>query len=141
MSGKEPDKPYEEYMKTLKCDCCGDEIINLNWVECVLNPYECLCMRCYRAADGKNAWIAHDHAENYRLARDLEEAENDIRREKQQVINAREERNNAIEEKETYVSKTTELIEEGYALALKSESAAAIEILRNLKENISSECK
>ena len=130
------DTPNEEIMKNLKCSICGKSIIDLNWVECVINPYEVLCMRCFRAEYTENSTVLHENANNYRLKADLKSRDHKIRSMKGQLINARNERD--ILEKDIVKNKDNikKLIDSAYESALKCDSATAIEIIRNLKEEL-----
>ena len=136
MNDKEPIRLHEEYMKTLKCDCCGAEIISLRFPLCVMNPYEVLCMECFRADYRKNSMVIKENANNYRLQSDLENERdkyNNLLFRFHCTSDEYKKKDKLLEENN---EKTQELIDEAYKCAIATDSAAAIEIIKNLKKEL-----
>ena len=128
--------PHEEYMKSLKCDCCGKEIISSRFPVCVMNPYEVLCMECFRADYRENATVIKQNANNYRLKVNLEsqiEKNNRLLFELHDISDRYSKSEKLLKEKN---KKNQELIDEAYNRAIATDSASAIEIIRNLKKEL-----
>lgn len=136
MLQSEPDKPNEELIKGLKCSCCGKEIINLNWVECVMNPYEVLCMSCYRADYKDNQRVLHENANNYRLRTDLKRIDNE-KRNLSSLLRSKSMDYEDLEEKyDEYTRNIIKSVQEAYECALQCDSGTAIMIIKDLKDKI-----
>lgn len=136
MSNEEPIPLHEDYMKSLKCDCCGKEIISSRFPVCVMNPYEILCMECFRADHRANATTIKENANNYRLRSDLERERHNyttLLNRFYDVSDEYEKRNKVLQ---TNNEKNQKLIDEAYQCAIATDSAAAIEIIRNLKKEM-----
>lgn len=134
MTYEEPNPIHEKYMESLKCDCCGKEIISSRLPLCVMNPYEVLCMECFRAEHRKNSMIIKENASNYGLRSELKHLRDSYNHLLNQVSNLSDkydESNKLLEENK---EKNQKLIDEAYKCAIATDSASAIEILRNLKE-------
>lgn len=128
--------PHEEYMKSLKCDCCGKEIISSRFPVCVMNPYEVLCMECFRADYRENATVIKQNANNYRLKVNLEsqiEKNNRLLFELHDISDRYSKSEKLLKENN---KKNQELIDEAYNRAIATDSASAIEIIRNLKKEL-----
>ena len=136
MLQSEPDKPNEEFMKGLKCSCCGEEIINLKWVECVMNPYEVLCMSCYRADYKDNQRVLHENANNYRLRTDLKRIDNEKRNLSSLLRTKSMDYEDLKEDYDEYTENIIKRVQEAYECALKVESGTAIMIIKDLKDKI-----
>ena len=130
-----PEPVHEDYLKTLKCDCCGKEIISSRFPVCVINPYEVLCMECFRAeTNRRNARVIKENANIYRLRQDLENAQKSAYNNELRVSQYIEEKNQLKKRCSEYKERNKELIDIAYNQAIATDSASAIEILRNLKE-------
>lgn len=130
---------HKDYMQTLKCDCCGKEIFSLRFPVCVMNPCEVLCMECFRADHRHNARVIKENANNYRLQSELESVRERMVNYHGQIDNLmikNHEINMAMKENN---QKTHKLIDDAYKCAIATDSASAIEILRNLKEEFDKE--
>lgn len=120
-----------EFIQTLKCDICGRPLTDTNHIG-VVSANEVLCMHCFREGDENNfGKIVELNALTYSLKHQLSNAEK----------NQKEEYNRGFHwgqqsVKNNYKDKFSELLEEYYILALKSESATAIELIKGLKEKI-----
>ena len=134
MTEKEPVPLHEEYMKSLKCDCCGKEIISSRFPLCVMNPYEILCMECFRAEHRKNSMVIKENASNYGLRSELKNLRNSYDHLLNQTSNLSDkydQSNKLLKENE---EKNQKLIDEAYKCAIATDSASAIEIIKNLKK-------
>ena len=127
---------HEEYLSTLKCDCCGKEIIDLRFPMAVLNPYECLCMECFRAEHSENARVIKQNANNYSLKSELEQNR------KAYIHNMNAMESNFIEinkkdvesMKDACNSKFKDMVDEAYYKAVATDSASAIALLTDLRD-------
>lgn len=136
MTEKEPVPLHEEYMKSLKCDCCGKEIISSRLPLCVMNPYEILCMECFRAEHRKNSMVIKENASNYGLRselKNLRDSYDDLLNRVSNLSYKYDQSNKLLEENK---EKNQKLIDEAYKCAIATDSASAIEILRNLKKEL-----
>ena len=141
---KVEDEPiHAGYMKTLKCDCCGKEILSLRFPFCVINPYEVICMKCYRADYRENATNIKQNANNYNLQSQIDQLYADkarnhtfVRRKIADLQNKIDSLQNDIEFLENYNKDANEIISSAYKCAISTDSAAAIEILRDVKEQL-----
>lgn len=138
------DEPiHAEYMKTLKCDCCGEEILSLRFPFCVMNPYEVICMDCYRSDYRENARNIKQNANNYNLQSQIDQLYADracnhtLTSEKianlQDKIDSLQ---NDIQSLENHNKDVNAIISSAYRCAISTDSAAAIEILRDVKEQL-----
>lgn len=127
---------HEEYLSTLKCDCCGKEIIDLRFPMAVLNLYECLCMECFRADYRENARVLKENANNYSLQKKLESYKdayycNLHTMEK----NFKEINKKDVESmKDACNSKFKDMVDEAYYKAVATDSASAIALLTDLRD-------
>lgn len=132
----EPEMKHVVYMEDLVCDCCGEKIMKSRFPVCVMNPYECVCMECFRAEYRENSMAIQENANNYTLRRRMEAYFNKYqnmlnvcyqdKREFEQLSDAYNDLNFNIEEE----------LAKAYELALKSDSASAIEIIRDLQDKL-----
>lgn len=136
MTEKEPIALHEEYMKSLKCDCCGQEIISSRLPLCVMNPYEILCMECFRAEHRKNSMVIKENASNYGLRSELKHLRDSYNYLLNQVSNLSDKYDQSNKLLEENKEKNQKLIDEAYKCAIATDSASAIEILRNLKKEL-----
>ena len=128
--------PHEEYMKSLKCDCCGKEIISSRFPVCVMNPYEVLCMECFRADYRENATVIKQNANNYKLKVNLESQIDDNNRLRYELNYMSDKYNKSEELLKKNNERNQKLIDEAYNRAIATDSASAIEIIRNLKKEL-----
>lgn len=132
---------HEEYIKELVCDCCGSKIIDSRFPVCVLNPYECLCMDCFRAEHRPNARVIKENANNYRLKSDLENTKGSYMR----IIHNMENNFKSINEKDVEAmknvcnSKFKDMVDEAYYKAVATDSASAIALLSELRDELKKE--
>lgn len=139
MTEKPTNPIHEDYMKTLKCDCCGKEILSSRFPVCVMNPYEILCMECFRADHRENARVIKQNANNYKLQSELESVRNNMLGCHTQIDNLMIKNHEMSETIKENNQKTHKLIDDAYKCAIATDSASAIEILRNLKEEFNKE--
>ena len=139
MTEKPTNPIHEDYMKTLKCDCCGKEILSSRFPVCVMNPYEILCMECFRADHRENARVIKQNANNYKLQSELENVKNNMLGCHTQIDNLMIKNHEMSEIIKENNQKTHKLIDNAYKCAIATDSASAIEILRNLKEEFNKE--
>lgn len=139
MTEKPTNPIHEDYMKTLKCDCCGKEILSSRFPVCVMNPYEILCMECFRADHRENARVIKQNANNYKLQSELENVRNNMLGCHTQIDNLMIKNHEMSEIIKENNQKTHKLIDNAYKCAIATDSASAIEILRNLKEEFNKE--
>ena len=129
---------HKEYVSTLVCDCCGKKIIDLRFPVCVLNPYECLCMECFRAEHRENARVIKTNANNYRLKKDLENE----RKAHISTINNMHNNFEKINKKDVESmknvcnSKFKDMVGDAYYKAVAIDSVGAIAILSELRNKI-----
>jgi len=135
MTEKQIDPIHEDYMKTLKCDCCGEEILPSRFPLCVMNPYEVLCMECFRADYRENAMVIKQNANNYRLQSDLENERQNRSHCYARIDNLKRENHRMDMSIKKSNQRTHKLIDDAYKCAIATDSASAIEILRNLKKD------
>ena len=121
----------------LTCDCCGKKIIDCYNAQCVMTPEEVFCMSCFR---GDNSQIgeyldrvSHDHYLKYRLENKIKEVnEKEMRLCNELPMYIRNAQNDTKKECKDAFQK---LLDEMYIKALKSESATAIELIKELKKD------
>ena len=129
---------HEEYLSTLECDCCGEKIIDSRFPMVVLNPYECICMECFRADHRKNARVLKENANNYSLQKELENYKdayyhNLLSMEK----NFKEiDKKNVESMRNACNSKFKDMIDEAYYKAVATDSASAIALLSEIRNEI-----
>lgn len=128
--------PHEEYMKSLECDCCGKEIISSRFPVCVMNPYEVLCMECFRADHRENAMVIKENANNYRLQSDLKNKREDYNYLLNRFNNVFDKYKECNELLKKNNERNQKLIDKAYECAIATDSASAIEIIRNLKKEL-----
>lgn len=132
---------HEEYISTLVCDCCGEKIIDSRFPMVVLNPYECLCMECFRADHSKNARVIKENANNYRLKSDLENTKKSY----MNIIHNMENNFKSINEKDVESmknacnSKFKDMVDDAYYKAVATDSAGAIALLSELRHILKKE--
>ena len=131
-----PEAPNAEFMEELVCSCCGDKIMDLKFPFCVINPYECICMKCFRAEYRDNAMAIKTNANNYRLRSLYENAFNDKSRFMQTANIEQQRLRESIKKEKEYHDFVDKAIDELYENALKTDSASAIEIVNNFKKKI-----
>ena len=133
----EPPILYKEFMDDLYCHCCGDKISTLNYPVAVINPYECLCLSCFRGDYTSNAETIKTNANIYRLRQDLKNKYEHTRMERDMWRCTTDSKIKETEEECKIQFK--ELVDEIYEDALRFDSATAIELLNNLKEKLENE--
>lgn len=137
----EPERKYEDFMKTLVCDCCDDTIIDKHYPVAVINPYECLCLHCWRGEGSVNAKNIKTNADNYSLRSSLDSIKHDAVYERMiynnQLVHYKKEmdkQRELLDEQEEQKENINKIVQSTYKCALGTDSAAAIEVARNLKE-------
>ena len=123
---------HEKYISTLVCDCCGEKIIDSRFPVCVLNPYECLCMDCFRAEHRPNARVIKENANNYRLKSDLENT-------KKSYMNIIHNMENNFKSINACNSKFKDMVDDAYYKAVATDSASAIALLSELRDILKKE--
>ena len=120
-----------EFIKDLKCDLCGKPLTDTDYIG-VVSHDETLCLHCFRHGEENNfGKIVELNALTYSLKHQLQDAEKKQKEEYNQGFHWGQQ-----SVKNHYRGKVNDILEKYYILALKSESAASIELIKNLKEEI-----
>lgn len=122
----------------LTCDCCGDKIIECYNAQCVMTPNEVFCMSCFRGDNSKIGnyldRVSHDYYLKYKLENKIKQVnDKEVRLYIQLEDNIRIAKS---ETKQECICHFNEILDKGYELALKSESASAIELIKSLKKEM-----
>lgn len=123
-----------EFINDLKCDLCGKPLTDTDYIG-VVSHDETLCLHCFRHGEENNfGKIVEQHARIYSLEQQLKSAHKQSKREYKWGFEEGSKYNKSL--RDDYVEKISKVLEDYYVLALKSESAASIELIKNLKEEI-----
>ena len=123
-----------EFLKNLTCDICGKSLTDTNHIG-VVSADEILCLNCFRHGEEYNyGEIVELNAKVYSLKSKLESARKEKTSEFRRGFNWGANSNKGL--KDEYHGKVLDLLEDYYVLALKSESAASIELIKDLKKEI-----
>lgn len=131
-----PNAPNAEFMEGLVCDCCGEKIMEMNSPVCLITPYDCVCIYCLRSTEELRT-----NGNNYRLRKQYESEWNRCNRLLSERERAIYSSNQSLEELNNYKNSMEEAMQELYEDALKTDSAAAIELAKSFREKFQKKCE